>query len=161
LESNALFFYTGIDPKLKKRTLFYGSSLGALGALSMVNALFYPNASLTLFLSGIGAVALGLIPYKRLCRFENAPVMLRCFSSYLTLRRGKSELSLNYKHIRSVHYHTKSRSLILRLPFSLTPGPLKKMPWKAFFSKKNLEVKLPHFSKESYINLLEAFKESQ
>lgn len=128
-----------------------------MGALFLLLPLIYPSLSLALFLIGIGFVAAGLIPYKKITRLENVPITLKCSQSAVTLRQGASSLVIHYSHITGVFYDTKKRSLLIELRYTLTPEPLKRAPWKKYYSLRTLRLTLPQFTKSTFNTLREIF----
>jgi hypothetical protein len=158
LESSSLFFHTSINLTQKKRRLLIGSSIAGAGALCLILPLAFPAISFYLFVLGITFIAAGLIPYKRIIRFETFPITLKCTENAISLRQGSKSLVIHYAHIMSIFYDTKKRCIIIKLRYTLTPEPLKTAPWKRYYSLKTLCLTLPQFTESTYKAVLEVFK---
>jgi hypothetical protein len=72
-------FRTSIHTPLKKKTLFRGSFLAGIGIFFLIyGGVFLDVSQLNswgwiIYAVGIGLIAYGLIPYRKLCALENSP----------------------------------------------------------------------------------------
>lgn len=78
----SLIFYSSVKPDLKRSVLLKGSLIAGIGALVLLLAgALVPPAELSIWgwpviIISFGLIALGLIPYRRLCRLEERPSKL-------------------------------------------------------------------------------------
>lgn len=102
MESDCIKIRTSIDPQLKKHTLLNGTALAGLGAILLVGSASYMPAvqlkywGLWIFLFSGLLMAMGLIPYRKLCLLEVNP----------------NELTLN----KDTLLFTQQRKLLLEIP---------------------------------------------
>ncbi len=101
---------TSIDPRLKKLALLKGMPLAAAGAVLF---LFYGMRGVTPFgplilLFALLLVAIGLRPYRKLCRLETTPDQLTIEEGQLQfLHRGRLQFALPIEKITRISYHDR------------------------------------------------------
>jgi hypothetical protein len=104
--------YTCVHSSLKRRTLFCGTSFAGVGILLLTYAgTAFPEATLQrwgwffFLISGL-LIAVGLVPYRRLCSLENNPSVLSTESgTALSLeKKGSCLFTLPFCSISKIGY---------------------------------------------------------
>lgn len=106
---------SSIKASLMRSVIYRGSIIASLGIGSMVYAaVFLPpevlkKVGLPIFLLGIGLIALGLIPYRRLAQLEKKhnEIIISNDETLLFASKGKSLFTIPLKSIESMEYHEK------------------------------------------------------
>ena len=111
----------GLKARLVRRALYYALP----GALCLISAQG-PWAA-PLFILSLILVALGFIPYKRLCRQESSPTSVHCTVEEIEIYKGKKSRSIPITEL--IGFSHEGTALIIRL--------------------KEESISLNHFSKES------------
>lgn len=76
---DTISLYSTITPDLKQKTLFRGTLLAGIGAsLLLFSGVYLPVSTLKtwgllIFFMSIGLIAVGMVPYRRLCQQEENP----------------------------------------------------------------------------------------
>lgn len=84
---NSLSLYSTISTNLLKHTLFHGFAFALVGTLGLLYAGIFIDLSelqrwgWLLFLLGLGLIAFGMLPYRRLSRLQLSPDELRLTDS--------------------------------------------------------------------------------
>ena len=104
------------------RRAFYYAAPGGLLLLSAQGPWAGP-----LFILSLVLIAIGYIPYKRLCRLESSPTSIHCSVECIEIQKGKERRTIPASEL--VTFSTQNGSLIITL--------------------KQEKISLAHFSKES------------
>ena len=102
--------YSSIRPELKRRLLFRGCAWAFPGFILLFfcgiygSPAFLETWGLLIFVLGIGAVAWGFIPYRRVCRLETKPHRLVIENNSWTISLTKQHFLLDPAKIQSIQY---------------------------------------------------------
>jgi hypothetical protein len=156
-------FRSSIHSSLKKQTLLRGSFIAALGALLIAcGGIFLTVQQLgrwgiIIYGLGIALIALGLIPYRRMCRLEECPDQLVVSEDGLWsyYRRNKLIFTLPQKNIKKIDYiDNKSWYGISIACCTVKKLKMKiydfKTAKKFFCKKKSAQIFLPYLSRNTY-----------
>jgi len=161
MEPECIKIRTSIDPVLKKNTLIKGTAVAALGVFILVGcALFLPAVQLKnwgfwIFLFSGTLMALGLIPYRKLCLLEINPNELILNKGSLSfIQKGKLLFEIPNSFIDHLSFAQKKDAcgLTVQLKKNL---PEKIRLTKQHLSKKDLvsfengELFFPYFSQKT------------
>lgn len=145
-----LKMYNSILPSLKRKVLFRGSILGFLGMLVLLwGGIFLPLKELDIwgvfiFFIGGALIALGLVPYRRLCFLERNPheISVHDNETLQFKKKGKLHLVLPLCHIQKASYfHDEDRygiGIWVNHPLSNTPGETQCL-FFPYFTKRQFE----------------------
>lgn len=107
-------FYTTITPRIKRQLLFRGTPIASLGILLLsYGGVFLSPSQLNIWgiplvLLSIMLIAIGLIPYRRLCRLESTPDCLVLDTTGMTLvQQGKRRYMIPHDSIEKMEYIEK------------------------------------------------------
>lgn len=115
MRSQILTLRTTLYPFLVRQTLFKGFCISLIGMTLLVySGTFIPShllkfMGLPVFIMGIGCLAWGLLPYRRLSRLELQPDKLEALEakSIDFFSKGEKVLSLPFNAIQSFDYFQK------------------------------------------------------
>lgn len=165
-------FRSSIHSALKRYSLLKGSLIAAIGIIPLILAgTLIPAAQLApwgmiLFLFGIGMVALGLIPYRKLCRLELCPdeLIIDADNSLTYLKQRKLLVTIPSENIDKISYIDDPYHYGIALTFN-SPTTKKiaihdvRMGRKHLRKGQNEDLFLPYFSKRTYKELKEYFRD--
>lgn len=111
----------GLKARLIRRAFYYGSP-GALCLLTAQGPWAGP-----LFILSLTLIAIGFIPYKKLCRLESSPTSIHCSLKQIEIYKGKNQRTIPVTEV--IGFSHEGKVLIIKL--------------------KEESISLHHFSKES------------
>lgn len=108
----ALTLHSSIKPDLKRKMLFRGSAIAAVGGLIILIAgALTPPKDLEIWgwpivILSFGLIALGMIPYRRLCRLEDNPnkLLLTDKNEIIYIHSGRKRVTIPYSAIEKMEY---------------------------------------------------------
>ncbi|MEM7175707.1 MAG: hypothetical protein AAF443_07265 [Chlamydiota bacterium] len=142
--------YSSIPVRIKQKALFRGSVFSGLGLLLLLvtgvygGTLFLQRWGIWIFGIGISLIAVGLIPYRRLCFLETHPHQIIIEPAIWTVTAAQKTVRFSPKAIQAIHYIEKKRLHGIRIDF-YSKNPSIFLP---FFSRKVYETYLKSFSTE-------------
>lgn len=173
MSSDSVTIYTSIKPQLKRFVLLRGTLIALAGVALIVyaGAFLGPstlnNWGLAIFLSGAFFIALGLIPYKRVARIEEAPnkIIVTDRRQLHYYRHGKDVWTLPLEAIEQVVEIDEPGfyGIGLKLSSEYT-GALPKLSIigeiyaRGIRSRHRVDVIFPYFSRHSYRELEETVR---
>jgi hypothetical protein len=103
---------TSIKPDLMRSVLFRGSFLGGLGVILLAaTGAFLPVPILSrwgipIFLTSMGLIAVGMLPYRKLTRLEKNPdeILISEDEQFVYRRKGKVVFAIPLSSINSCTY---------------------------------------------------------
>lgn len=124
---DAIKLFSSVTPSLMRKTLFKGSFIAVCGVLIVTYfGLYLPPESLGLWgipasAIGIGLIAFGLLPYRRLVRLEASPSeIVITDSNYLQyFSSGKQRYSIPMEMIQKSDYIEEKNSYGIALWFDV------------------------------------------
>ncbi len=132
-----------ISSACKRKALFRGSAFAGVGFLLLGTTGVYGTVSLLqswgvwIFGLSIGAIALGLLPYRRLCQLETCPHRITIEPEIWTVVIPKKTVRFSPKAIQAVRYVEAKRLYGITLTFHSGQS----------------DLFLPFFSREAYEQL--------
>lgn len=147
--NNSTTLRTSISPSLLKWRLYLGSFLAGSGAfLLLISAIYLSPTALEkwgflILIFGLGLIALGLIPYRKLQRLEVKPNELLVSEHGLAYYKGGSlQWKLPYSSIHSIQFLESAWSYGIGLDV-----------------EGRFDLYLPYFTKRSFEILEKNFKD--
>jgi len=127
-----LKFRSSIKPELKRRMLFRGTFIAGAGVLVVtLGGAFLPVETLStwglpIFLGGIVLIAAGLLPYRRLCKLEEAPHQITVTEVHTMIlsNNGKEVLTVPLSEIRELSYVEKATRYGIRMEVNGLSDPV-------------------------------------
>ncbi len=138
-----------ISSECKRKALFRGSALAGLGLVFLGATGIYGTVDLLqrwgvwIFGVSMGAIALGLLPYRRLCQLETSPHRITIEPEMWTVVIPKKTVRFSPKSIQAVRY-VETRSL-----YGI----------KLTFRSRQSDLFLPFFNREAYAQLTAKVKD--
>lgn len=155
MRDQSVTYYSSISTPLKKKTLYRGTFVAAIGLLPMIWAAIFlpPNLlgrwGIWLFLFWVAMVVWGLHPYKRLTKTESHPHILTVSKKDFTISfHGSTPFSIPKKQIEAVSYlkGKNEYGVLIELKKPLPSGREK--------------LYLPYFSENTFKSLFEQCRAS-
>lgn len=151
---------SSIKPALHRYVLFRGTSLAFIGAILLLYHGIFVRAEelgsygFLVITLGIGLIALGLLPYRRLTKLEKEPheIWIIEDSSVCFRSRGKNIVSIPLNMIKKVEHLDEGREYGIAL--SMQPSFLDGRELQQISKKsKGCDLFLPYFTKRSFDEL--------
>ena len=151
---------SSIPSRLKRKTLFRGSFFAGSGVLLLLAVGIYSPLSflhrwgLWVFLLGMGLIAFGLIPYRRLCFLETHPHELTIEPEMWTVRLTQKTIRFSPQAICSAEYVEKKKESGIKLELQKPYPPI----FLSFFTRTMFELhfqSLEDFPKKSPLRFLQ------
>lgn len=167
METAETTLHSAVQPPLLRRALLRGSCLAAAGgACLLLPGIFMPLPvmqvwGLPLFLAGMGLIALGLIPYRKLKALEENPyrIILEGTSALKFTSKGKPLFTLPRVSIKQIGYTEEEKTYGIAITLK-SPLPEKLRIEKEGFDlagfrdrslkQHNCDLFLPYFSRRSF-----------
>jgi len=113
MANDSIKLFSSIKPALMRASLIRGTSIALCGVLLLVYGGTFLDVEMLsiwgvpLLLIGIGLIALGLIPYRKLCRFEKNPseLIIEERGFIQLVERGKLIYSIPIESIDQLDYY--------------------------------------------------------
>ncbi len=112
MKQPVLTLHSMVKPELKKSLLLRGSVLAAMGgALLLFSGAMIPPAGLEVWgwpivILSFGLIAVGLMPYRRLCRLESRPskLLLTDDNEIIYLFNDRKRVTIPYEAVKKMEY---------------------------------------------------------
>ena len=161
---------SSIKSSYKRYVLFRGTLIAVIGALLIVmSGIYLPVQEMRIWglpalVVGVGLIALGLLPYRRLSRLEDKPnEIILLDKEFQFFTKGKKVFTIPYASIDKID-HMDNRCCY-GIALWIKKSPEQKVivhDKKASFSKKqNGDIFLPNFTERSYEILREHVMEKK
>jgi hypothetical protein len=150
-----MIFYSSVSSDLKKKTLYRGTFVAAIGIIPIAWAIVALSHEVIykwgiyLFIFWLAMVVFGLQPYQRLKKAEQQPHKLEVLKNEFVISfYGKDPFSIPIKSIDAISYlkGKNEYGLLLELKKALPSGKLK--------------LYLPYFSERTFKSLFERYRAS-
>lgn len=108
----ATILHSTVKPEVKKNMLLRGSAIAAVGGLILlISGALTPPKDLEIWgwpivIISFGLIALGLIPYRRLCRLEDRPnkLLLTDDNEIIYIHNDRKRVTIPYSAIEKMEY---------------------------------------------------------
>lgn len=172
MNADTMTLHSSIKPSLKKKIMFRGTLISAIGLIPMFYGSLYldvPTLSywgVPIFFGSLGMIAVGMLPFKRLTFLENNPNKLTINDNdgFIYSHKGKKTLTIPISAIDNISYYEKNSMYGVALSLKKDLEDKIVVHNQSFdfarysnYSKKHYqcELFLPYFSRRAFKELLE------
>jgi hypothetical protein len=167
MKTDTINLFSSIKPSLMKKTLFKGTFIAFLGMIPMFySTLYLPPSILSywgilIFFVGLGMIALGMLPYRRLTFLENHPNKLSLINNegMIYFQKEKKTFTIPFSAVEKMVYVEEGSFYGISICLKQTPhekiivhNPSFDMNRYQKYSRKwyQCDLFIPYFTKRSY-----------